>query len=187
MDRKISVGTKVVLSLAGDIIPYIYKVYDYTNFDPAKLGESFPSSDSYIDGCHVMASKIDNEFELLNSALSFKIPGFGTSTVQDFIKWKKKDCEPDEFFGIEAKEMPWNILLCTPTEIENAIGGKTGSNVNKAYTKLLKNIRSYMMSIDQNPSIGSEWFVLGFARSGMELDDSYFQTYYNHFANYLEE
>ena len=141
MDRKISIGTKVVLSLAGDIIPYIYKVYDYTNFDPAKLGESFPSSDSYIDGCHVMASKIDNEFELLNSALSFKIPGFGTSTVQDFIKWKKKDCEPDEFFGIEAKEMPWNILLCTPTEIENAIGGKTGSNVNKAYTKLLKNIK----------------------------------------------
>lgn len=140
ISNKISVGTKVVLSLAGDIIPYIYKVYDYTNFDPTKLGESFPSSNSYIDGCHIMTSKIDNEFELLNSALSFKIPGFGTSTVQDFIKWKKKDCEPNEFFGIEAKEMPWNILLCTPTEIENAIGGKTGSNVNKAYTKLLKSI-----------------------------------------------
>lgn len=54
-------------------------------------------------------------------------------------------------------------------------------------SKILKNIRSYMVSINQNPSIGSEWFVLGFARSGMELDDSYFQTYYNHFANYLEE
>lgn len=141
MDKKISIGTKVVLSLAGDIIPYIYKISDSSKFDPTNLGESYPSSDSYIDGCHVMASKIDNEFELLNSALSFKIPGFGTSTVQDFIKWKKKDCEPDEFFGIEAKEMPWNILLCTPTEIENAIGGKTGSNVNKAYTKLLKNIK----------------------------------------------
>ena len=59
--------------------------------------------------------------------------------------------------------------------------------LNISVSKLLKNIRSYMMSIDQNPSIGSEWFVLGFARSGMELDDSYFQTYYNHFANYLEE
>ena len=140
ISKKISVGTKVILSLAGDIIPYIYKVYDYTKFDPNNLGKNFPSSDSHIDGCHVMASKIDNEFELLNSALSFKIPGFGTSTVQDFIEWKKKDCEPDEFFGIEAKEMPWNILLCTPTEIENAIGGKIGFNVNKAYTKLLKNI-----------------------------------------------
>ena len=59
--------------------------------------------------------------------------------------------------------------------------------LNISVSKLLKNIRSYMMSIDQNPSIGSEWFVLGLVRSGMELDDSYFQTYYNHFANYLEE
>ena len=141
MEKKISIGTKVVLSLAGDIIPYIYKVYDTSNFNIDKMGESFPSNDSYVDGVHLMANKIDNEFELLNSAISFRIPGFGTSTIQDFIRWKKQDCEPDEFFGIEAKEMPWNILLCTPSEIENAIGGKTGSNVNKAYTKLLKNIK----------------------------------------------
>ena len=54
-------------------------------------------------------------------------------------------------------------------------------------SQVLKDARSYMLSINQSPSIGSEWFVLGFARSGMNLDSSYFQTYYNHFANYLEE
>lgn len=140
MSRKISVGTKIVLSLAGDIIPFIYKVTNTSKFDSNNLGKNFPSTDIYIDGIHIMASNINNEFELMNSALSFKIPGFGASTVQDFIEWKRKDCEPDEFFGIEAKEMPWNILLCTPSEIKNAIGGKSGSNINKSFTKLLKNI-----------------------------------------------
>lgn len=54
-------------------------------------------------------------------------------------------------------------------------------------SQVLKDARSYMLSINQSPSIGSEWFVFGFARSGMDLDSSYFQRYYNHFANYLEE
>lgn len=44
-----------------------------------------------------------------------------------------------------------------------------------------------MLSLDTNPTVGSEWFVLGLARSGMDLDDEYFKTYYNHFANYLAE
>lgn len=44
-----------------------------------------------------------------------------------------------------------------------------------------------MLSIDKSPAIGSEWFVLGLARSGKSPDSDYFKTYYNHVANYLEE
>ena len=37
LDNKISVGTKVILSLAGDIIPFIYKVTDTSGFNINKL------------------------------------------------------------------------------------------------------------------------------------------------------
>lgn len=47
--------------------------------------------------------------------------------------------------------------------------------------------RSYILSTDKNPTLGSEWYVLGLARGGMKLNDSYFTTYYNHIANYLKE
>ena len=50
-----------------------------------------------------------------------------------------------------------------------------------------KETKAYMLSIDKSPTVGSEWFVTGLARSGMNLNDSYFATFYNHYANYLEE
>lgn len=51
----------------------------------------------------------------------------------------------------------------------------------------LEATRSYMLSADTDPAPGSEWFVVGLARGGLDPGDSYFQKYYNHFANYLEE
>ena len=53
--------------------------------------------------------------------------------------------------------------------------------------KVLDETRGYMQSVDKNPTLGSEWFVLGLARSGVNTDSTYFQTYYNHIANYLKE
>lgn len=141
ISKKISVGTKVVLSLAGDIIPFIYKIEDTSKFDANMLGSNYPSNDSVVDGIHLKAIEVDSSFELMNSALQFRIPGFGTSNVIEFIKWKKNECKGDEFFGIESKSLPNNILLCTPMEIENAIGGKIGTNIAKAYTKILSNIK----------------------------------------------
>ena len=87
----------------------------------------------------------------------------GTATVTVSVKES----------GIEAS--------CQVTVVQGAHALST------SVSQMLKDARSYMLSINQNPSIGSEWFVLGFARSGMDLDSSYFQTYYNHFANYIEE
>ena len=45
----------------------------------------------------------------------------------------------------------------------------------------------YMRATDTNPSVGSEWYVLGLARGGLSLKEKYFSTYYNHTANYIEE
>lgn len=61
------------------------------------------------------------------------------------------------------------------------------NSLTKSVDQILKETSQYMLSIDTNPAKGSEWFVLGLARSGMDLDDQYFSTYYNHIANYLKE
>ncbi len=60
-------------------------------------------------------------------------------------------------------------------------------SLNPSLSSVMNETKFYMLSIDKNPTIGSEWFVLGLARSGMDLKNDYFTTYYNHFANYLEE
>ncbi len=52
---------------------------------------------------------------------------------------------------------------------------------------MLKETREYMLATDKNPTIGSEWFALGLARSGLDTGSSYFSTYYNHVANYLTQ
>lgn len=52
---------------------------------------------------------------------------------------------------------------------------------------VLAQTRKYMQSVDKNPTLGSEWFVLGQARSGENTNGTYFKTYYNHIANYLTE
>ncbi len=60
-------------------------------------------------------------------------------------------------------------------------------SLNPSVSTVMKETKAYMLHINKSPTIGSEWFVLGLARSGMSLKDDYFSTYYNHFANYLEE
>lgn len=57
----------------------------------------------------------------------------------------------------------------------------------KSASKVLSETGSYVKQIDKKPTVGSEWFVLAQARSGANLNSSYFSTYYNHFANYLKE
>lgn len=53
--------------------------------------------------------------------------------------------------------------------------------------RVMEETKAHMLSIDKNPTIGSEWFVLGLSRSGMDPGSGYFSTYYNHFANHMEE
>lgn len=59
--------------------------------------------------------------------------------------------------------------------------------LSKSAADVISETKNYILSSDKNPTVGSEWYALGLARSGMDLNDSYFKTYYNHFANYLEE
>lgn len=145
--KKISVGTKVILSLAGDIIPFIYKVEDTSKFDKTRLGFNFPAS-AEADGIHLIEKETDNGFKLKHSCLALNITGFGEANVDKFVTWVRKECEGDEFFGIEAKPIPEHILLCNPSDVQTAIGGKTGKSIKEAIEKFIRemDLKSVILS-----------------------------------------
>ncbi|MEW8994993.1 InlB B-repeat-containing protein [Clostridium sp.] len=61
------------------------------------------------------------------------------------------------------------------------------NSLSKSVEDILNETRGYILSIDKNPAKGSEWFVIGLARGGMDINSDYFNTYYNHMVNYLNE
>lgn len=70
---------------------------------------------------------------------------------------------------------------CTVTVVQGA------HQLPVSMSSVMAQTRKYMQSVDVNPTLGSEWFVLGQARSGVDTNGTYFKTYYNHIANYLKE
>ena len=145
LDNKISVGTKVILSLAGDIIPFIYKVTDTSGFDINKL--CLPHNiKTTIDGCHL--NKILSKQELtkkrfMNSVSALNIPNMGPAIAErlfDYLNRNDLAEEYGDFFTIESKETPDNILLVNPYDIEMGIGGKTGISVKKDFDKIIKSL-----------------------------------------------
>lgn len=141
IDNKVSVGTKVVLSLAGDIIPFIYKITNTSDFDENKL--RLPATPTKVEGCHLMAILDEKEIaynSLVNSMITLNIPGLGGANAKVVADYVKSQCAGDEFFGIEEKEIPSNVFLLSPNDLETAIGGKTGVNVYKAYKEILKTL-----------------------------------------------
>ena len=81
----------------------------------------------------------------------------------------------------KVNEHPDMRAVCEVTIMQGA------NELKKSVSQVMKETKQYMLSIDKSPTVGSEWFVLGLARSGMSLQDPYFSTYYNHTANYIEE
>lgn len=143
LEKKVSIGSKIIMSLAGDIIPFLYKVTNTDNFDEAKM--NIPDS-TYIDGdIHLMKILSDKDWtyvKFINSATGLNIPNIGNETAKKIFDYlTKTDSTTAEFFGEEEKELKYNILMCTPEEIYYGAGsGKTGSNAQKAFKEVLKNL-----------------------------------------------
>ena len=143
IDNKLSIGCKVILSLAGDIIPFIYKVTDTTEFDKSKL--CIPDNcNTYTDGCHLYKILSDEELKyklFYNSALCLKIPGLGKSNISKVWEYVKTECKGDEFFGIQPTELPINILELKEYDFVRAIGGVIGNKISKEFIKLQSQLR----------------------------------------------
>lgn len=122
------IGSKVILSLAGDIIPYIYKV---THISPEKDLGQLPQGS--LDGCHLMAKLSDDEsnhHKFINSALTLAIPNIGQATADEIwnnLKWRN--------------DKSYNILCLKPHTIYKALGrGKSAENARDSFKEVLNHI-----------------------------------------------
>lgn len=140
INERIGVGTKIIVRLAGDIIPDLYNVkynYDW------ELSDTKLPINGYVDGVHYMAVMDDDEValrHLVNSIVALGVPGLGPSSAKVVAEYVKKNCEGDEFFGTEKKKIPFHALEISDVDYGNAIGGKNGEKVEKGIVKLKKTI-----------------------------------------------
>lgn len=140
LSNKISIGTKLIFSLAGDIIPFIYKVTDTTNFDEQNI--NLPSN-SEVRGIHLVAVMSEEEKrakELKYSILTLNIPGMGESNANMLVDYIVKSCSGDEFFDEQPKQIPNNVFMIEAIDFEIGIGGKNGNKIAKAYKEIISNI-----------------------------------------------
>jgi len=141
--KNISIGTKVILSLAGDIIPFIYKVTDTSNFDSNKM--NVPQN-SIVNGIHLDAVLSETEkakIDFLASATSLSIPNIGNSTASQIFDYiTNKESDLDDFFGVEKTTyVPTNILECRPEDVYfGSGGGRNGTNVRRSFEKVIKSL-----------------------------------------------
>lgn len=151
LNDKISIGTKVIISLAGDIIPFIYKVTDTSAFDENNL--NIPSEyETYIEEggqgksgevkrLKVILSDADrtrNNF--ITSVKNLNIPNLGPALaieLYNYLADKSTASATNDFFGIEEVPVPDNILLVSPEDIALGIGGKNGEKIRKEFINVL--------------------------------------------------
>lgn len=139
--KGVTIGSKVIMSLAGDIIPFLYKV---TQTNDGEI--PMPEGETYVDDIHLMAvlnEKDHARLMFVNSAQTLNIPNIGVETARkifDYISFN--DPMTDEFFG-ESKEvkLPHNILECTKEEIYFGTGsGKAGDKAKKSFDETIKSL-----------------------------------------------
>lgn len=138
IENKISVGTKVILSLAGDIIPFIYKITDTSKYNEANI--CINANGCIIDGVHLYKKLTEEELKnnkFLASAQALGIPSIGPAAAQKIYDFIKEECKGDEFFDIPSKEVPDNILLVSAVDINRALGGKIGISASKSFNEYL--------------------------------------------------
>ena len=140
--KGITIGAKIIMSLAGDIIPFMYKV---TQENPN--GEiPMPTEYGYYeDDIHLMALMEMNDrirMQFLSSVTTLNIPTIGGQSAKDIWNYlDNTDEQTMEFFNEDKKEMPFNILLCSPEEVYFGVGsGKSGDNAKKSFEKILDNL-----------------------------------------------
>lgn len=139
VEKGIAPGAEIVISMAGDIIPYIYKV-THPIYATGLLG--IPEN-TYPDGVHLYKAMTDEESrieEFRNSCKTLDVPGLGDAQIQKLIDSIKAECQPDEFFGDQGKEFPFSIFELLPSAFEKHIGGKAGEKIGKAYKDIISNI-----------------------------------------------
>lgn len=126
IENRISIGTRLLVSLAGDIIPFIYKIIDSSEFEVSKLG--IISDSTHVDCCHLMYDASDEESKrnyLFNTLMTLNVDKLGEVNAKKVVDY------------LPASELPEHALLIDPAVFEKALGGKTGKSVLKNFKTML--------------------------------------------------
>lgn len=115
VDNQVGIGTEIEVSLAGDIIPFLYRVLDNRQTD-LKLPK-----DTVIEGCHLMGT-VDNRTKFIASGKTLKIHSIGPAILSDLY-----DIVKNSFDSLT------NILQIRPQQIEQALGGKRGQKAAESF------------------------------------------------------
>ena len=140
--KGVTIGAKVIMSLAGDIIPFLYKITQ------ENIGGEIPmptDHEYFEDDIHLMAILSEEDkckYKFINSANSLQIPTIGEQTAKQIFNYlNSSDETTDEFFGIESKKTPFNILMVNPEDIYFGAGcGKLGENARKSFKKTIESL-----------------------------------------------
>lgn len=141
-EKGVTIGAKVIMSLAGDIIPFLYKV------TKENIGGEIPmptDHEYFEDDIHLMAVLSENDkcyYKFINSVAALNIPTIGGQTAKEIYNYLTSvDTMTAEFFGEEEKKIPYNILIVNPEEIFFSLGGgKSAANAKKAFTEILNKL-----------------------------------------------
>lgn len=145
VENKIVPGTELTISLAGDIIPYIYEI----GAPGSKLDFGIDNLNAeVIEDIHLMAlrSKEDKENdELYFSILALNIPGVGGEIAKLIVSEERskrcKDKNILDFFGestnTDDNPFPTNVLMLSPEDLKEDIGGKNGTKIANSYKKMI--------------------------------------------------
>lgn len=144
VDNQVGIGTEIEVSLAGDIIPFLYSVLGHSSDDLGtsansvtnttdNLGDVFDDlpkhsvnlgklpKDAVIEGCHLMGT-VDNRTKFIASGKTLKIPNIGPAILSDLY-----DIVKNSFDNLT------NILQLRPQQIEQALGGKRGQKAAESF------------------------------------------------------
>ncbi len=172
-ENNLKKNTKVDISLAGDIIPFIYNVYKeekdtYHNV----IFSDYNKDQIRIDGVH--AYLIENEHQkmkrlFIQRSLTLGIKSLGKKNAEKLANYiydntNNNDVINDDFFGNESNmniesnsninnNVLYNHILLVPFNIiEEAIGGKTSDTI-------IKNIQNIISKISFKELIKSCCFL----------------------------
>lgn len=141
-EKGVTIGAKVIMSLAGDIIPFLYKVTKENIGGEISMPTDY---EYYEDDIHLMAILSEDDkryYKFINSSGALNIPSIGPQTTKEIFNYLHKSDEMTaNFFGEEIKKAPFNILMVSPEEIYFGAGaGKLGSNAQRAFKNILNNL-----------------------------------------------
>ena len=123
VDNQVGIGTEIEVSLAGDIIPFLYSILGNPSNDLGQL-----PTDAVVEGCHLVGT-LSDRVQFIASAQTLKIPNISPSVAAVLY-----DTLQHNFESLT------NILQVRPEQIAQALKGKRGQKAAESFENYRRQI-----------------------------------------------